>query len=90
MTQLVSRTNRMKLAYLDCSSGISGDMFLGACLDSGLDSAALLAELAKLKLGSYEFKPERVLRAGLAGTHVEIVAAQEQPPPTSGLDRADD
>ena len=79
MTQLVSRTNRMKLAYLDCSSGISGDMFLGACLDSGLDSAALLAELAKLKLGSYEFKPERVLRAGLAGTHVEIVAAQEQP-----------
>lgn len=69
----------MKLAYLDCSSGISGDMFLGACLDSGLDADALLAELAKLKLGSYEFMPERVLRAGLAGTHVEIVAAKEQP-----------
>ena len=69
----------MKLAYLDCSSGISGDMFLGACLDSGLDAEALLIELAKIDLGSYQFKPERVVRGGLAGTHVEIAAPEKQP-----------
>jgi uncharacterized protein (TIGR00299 family) protein len=69
----------MKLGYLDCSSGISGDMFLGACLDSGLDAEVLLGELTKLKLGSYEFKPKRVLRSGLTGIHVEVVAPGEQP-----------
>ena len=71
--------NHMKLAYLDCSSGISGDMFLGACLDSGLDADAFRRELGKLNLDSFEFKFERVLRAGLAGTHVEVLAAQKQP-----------
>jgi pyridinium-3,5-bisthiocarboxylic acid mononucleotide nickel chelatase len=69
----------MRLAYLDCSSGVSGDMFLGACLDAGLDAETLLAELAKLPLGAYEFKPERVRRAGLAGTHIEITAPGNQP-----------
>jgi pyridinium-3,5-bisthiocarboxylic acid mononucleotide nickel chelatase len=69
----------MRLAYLDCSSGISGDMFLGACLDSGLDADAFQRELSKLQLDSYEFKLERVLRAGLAGTHVEVLTAEKQP-----------
>jgi pyridinium-3,5-bisthiocarboxylic acid mononucleotide nickel chelatase len=62
----------MSLAYLDCSSGLAGDMFLGACLDAGLEAKRLLSELGKLDLGPYEFKPERALRAGLAGTLVEI------------------
>jgi len=69
----------MRLAYLDCSSGVSGDMFLGACLDAGLDAGILLADLAKLPLSGYEFRPERVRRAGLAGTHVEISAPGNQP-----------
>jgi uncharacterized protein (TIGR00299 family) protein len=69
----------MRLAYLDCSSGVSGDMFLGACLDAGLDPDSLLAELAKLPLGTYEFTPERVRRSGLAGIHVEISAPAQQP-----------
>jgi pyridinium-3,5-bisthiocarboxylic acid mononucleotide nickel chelatase len=69
----------MRLAYLDCLSGVSGDMFLGACLDAGLGADSLLAELAKLPLGAYEFKPERVRRSGLAGTHVEISAPGNQP-----------
>lgn len=69
----------VRLAYLDCSSGASGDMFLGACLDAGLEAGGLLAELKKLPLGSYTFKPERVRRGGLAGTHVEISAPESQP-----------
>ena len=69
----------MRFAYLDCSSGISGDMFLGACLDAGLDSQALQAELARLPLGPYQFKVGRVRRGGLAGTEVAITAPGAQP-----------
>jgi uncharacterized protein (TIGR00299 family) protein len=69
----------MRLAYLDCSSGISGDMFLAACLDAGLDSQALKTELVRLPLGPYDFKVERVRRGSLAGTHVEITAPEAQP-----------
>ena len=69
----------MKTAYLDCSSGVSGDMFLGALLDSGLPAERLRAELRKIPLGDYEFKQSHVLRAGLAGTRVEIVVPEKQP-----------
>jgi pyridinium-3,5-bisthiocarboxylic acid mononucleotide nickel chelatase len=62
----------MKQAYLDCSSGISGDMFMAAMLDAGLAPQRLLEELKKISLGFYEFKRTRVMRGGLAGTRVEI------------------
>jgi pyridinium-3,5-bisthiocarboxylic acid mononucleotide nickel chelatase len=69
----------MLSAYLDCSSGVSGDMFLAACLDAGLDRDRLEAELARLAIGPYEFNVERVTRGGLAGTHVQITASGRQP-----------
>ncbi len=69
----------MKIAYLDGSSGISGDMFLGALLDAGLDARRLFDELKKLPLGFYRFKRTRTLRGGLAGTRVEIEIPPSQP-----------
>ena len=69
----------INLAYLDCSSGISGDMFLAALLDAGVELERLRGELAKIDLGPYEFTQSRVMRAGLAGNHVEIVAPGKQP-----------
>jgi uncharacterized protein (TIGR00299 family) protein len=70
---------RMKLAYLDCSSGISGDMFLAALLDAGVELDRLKEELAKIHLGPYEFTASRVMRRGLAANHVEITAPGGQP-----------
>lgn len=40
----------MRIAYVDCFSGISGDMFLGALIDAGLPLDVLRGELAKLAL----------------------------------------
>ena len=54
-------------------------MFLGALLGAGLAAERLLAEIRKLPLGDYELRQSRVLRAGLAGTRVEIVAPEKQP-----------
>jgi len=48
-------TASTKVAYLDCFSGISGDMFLGALLNAGLPQKHLLAELKKLHLEPFEF-----------------------------------
>lgn len=62
----------MKFAYLDCASGISGDMFLAALLDAGLEAPALLAELKKISVGFYEFKRTHAVRGSLVGTRVEI------------------
>ena len=69
----------MRQAYLDCSSGISGDMFLAALLDAGLPPQQLLGELKKVSLGFYEFKRTRAVRGGLVGTRVEIRVPGGQP-----------
>jgi uncharacterized protein (TIGR00299 family) protein len=68
-----------KIAYLDCSSGISGDMFLSAILDAGVSEERLLAELANIPVGSYQFKTARVLRGGMAANRVEISIPEKQP-----------
>ena len=69
----------MRQAYLDCSSGISGDMFLAVLIDAGAPIDRLFAELKKLSLGYYEFKRTRAVRGGLVGTRIEIHAPAEQP-----------
>ena len=66
---------KTKIAYLDCFSGVSGDMFLGALLDAGLSMKELEAALETLPLGGYRMEAETVVRSGLAGrcfrVHVE-------------------
>lgn len=69
----------MRKAYLDGSSGISGDMFLAALLDAGLDARHLLEELKKIPLGFYEFKRSRAVRGGLVGGRIEIRVPGDQP-----------
>ncbi len=63
----------MKIAYLDCFSGISGDMFLGAMLDAGLPLETLTAELSKLGLDdAFEVSTERVMKGAMAATKAHI------------------
>ena len=60
------------IAYLDCFSGISGDMLLGAMVDAGLSLDDLRGDLARLPLSGYEVRAERVTKQGLAGTKVTV------------------
>lgn len=68
----------MKIAYLDCFSGISGNMMLGALVDAGVDVAQLEAELARLALTGYTISARQVQRHGLQGTYVEVETAKTQ------------
>jgi uncharacterized protein (TIGR00299 family) protein len=58
----------MKIAYLDCFSGISGDMFMGALLDAGLPFETLEAALHTLPLEGYRLEMQREERGHLFGT----------------------
>ena len=69
----------MNIAYVDCFSGASGNMFLGALLDAGLELKRLEAELAKLPVGGYKMEIQPVRRHGLHGTFVDVLITEEQP-----------
>jgi hypothetical protein len=68
-----------RVGYLDCFSGISGDMLLGALIDGGVPEASLRTELAKLNVQGWSLRSERLTRAGIAATraHVELAEARQ-------------
>lgn len=68
-----------RIAYLDCHSGISGDMFLGAMLDAGLDFASLQQALAALPLDDYQLAREDFTDKGIRGTRFHVSLTAEQP-----------
>ena len=69
-----------RVAYLDCHSGISGDMFLGATLDAGLSLETLRAALAALPIAGYDLAREDVTDKGVRGTRLRVtLAGKEQP-----------
>lgn len=62
----------MRIAYLDCFAGISGDMLLGALLDAGVDPSVLHDAVASLNLGA-SLRIERVDRSGISSTKVFVL-----------------
>lgn len=67
----------MRTLYLDCFSGISGDMVLGAFLDLGVEEAYLKSELAKLHLSNYEISAEKTKKQGISGTICRVKVKEE-------------
>lgn len=67
-----------KIAYLDCFSGISGDMLLGALLHSGLDADYLKKELEKLQLPGLEFSVASHKDCSISGCKVSIDQSRRQ------------
>src|SRR5215213_5948353 len=67
----------MKTLYLDIFSGISGDMFIGAMLDLGLDAHKFEHELEKLGLEEYHLHISRQERGAIAGTKFDVHLAHD-------------
>ena len=61
----------MRIAYLDCFSGISGDMFLGALVDAGVPVKLLEATVAALNIGA-RLEVSRVNRSGITAAKVDV------------------
>ncbi len=62
----------MRIAYLDCASGISGDMMLGALLDAGVDQAEVQAGIDSLGLPSCRLAVAEVKKAGFRATQLTV------------------
>ncbi len=62
----------MRVAYLECFSGISGDMMLGALLDAGVSPDLLRQTVSSLQLGA-ELRITRTNRSGICATKADVV-----------------
>jgi hypothetical protein len=67
----------MKIAYFDCFSGISGDMTVGALLDTGLKIEILEKELKKLGLSGYQLEVKKVAKKGISATQFKVKIKEE-------------
>jgi len=67
----------MRIAYLDCFAGISGDMLLGALLDAGWPLVRLQALIAALGLERVQVEAVPVTKQHIAGTHLRITIPEE-------------
>ena len=67
----------MRIAYLDCASGISGDMMLGALIDAGVNLDALNAAIASLSLPGCRLKAEVVRKKGFRAIQVRVESDPE-------------
>ena len=62
-----------KALYLECYSGISGDMAVAALLDLGADKEVLETALSSLPIGGFEVEISRVKKSGLDGCDFNVI-----------------
>ncbi|HEX8730466.1 MAG TPA: nickel pincer cofactor biosynthesis protein LarC, partial [Ktedonobacterales bacterium] len=67
-----------RLAYLDCFSGVSGDMLLGALIHAGAPLDMLRAGLARLPLTGYTLEAEEISDHGIHGVRATVRLAGEE------------
>ena len=63
----------MKILYFDCSSGISGNMALGALLEIIGDEKYFLDEINKLNIDGYKIEISKKVKNGITGTYVDVI-----------------
>jgi uncharacterized protein (TIGR00299 family) protein len=67
----------MKILYLDCFAGISGDMMVGALLNLGVPLDHLKKELSKLPLTNYDIRAKEVDRQNIAAIKLSVKAEEK-------------
>ena len=78
----------MRIAYLDCFAGVSGDMILGALVDAGYPLPALRKTLKAVGLPPVRLRAERVSRNGIAATLLHVVPSGKPPARLSASEHA--
>ncbi len=68
-----------RLLYLDCQSGISGDMTIGALLDLGIDRDEFVRQLEQLELKGYELRITGKKVNGISATDFKVIVTDEGP-----------
>lgn len=63
----------MKVLYFDCSSGISGNMTLGALTEIVGDENYLINELKKLNIDGYKIEISKRIKNGITATYVDVI-----------------
>ncbi len=67
----------MATLYLDIFSGISGDMFIGAMIDLGIDARLLETELGRLGVGGYHLHVKRGHKSAIEGVKFDVHLAHD-------------
>jgi uncharacterized protein (TIGR00299 family) protein len=70
----------MKIAYFDCFSGVSGDMFIGALIDAGFPIEELRKVLQSLPLKGYSLEATPEERNHLLGTRFKVKVTRDPQP----------
>ena len=70
----------MRIAYLDCFSGISGDMMLGALLSLGFPQEILVKQLSRLPIKGYRIEVSPVRDHGIEATQVKVLVEEDRQP----------
>ncbi len=70
----------MRIAYLDCFSGISGDMFLGAVVDAGVPFELLRQTVAALHVGA-TLELSWVDRNGISAAKIDVIVNGQKDKP---------
>ena len=73
-----------KVLYLECFSGISGDMTVGALLDLGADPEVLKQSLDSLHVDGYEVKIGRSSKCGIDACDFDVLIP-DQPEYDEGI-----
>ncbi|MBS4224337.1 nickel pincer cofactor biosynthesis protein LarC [Lederbergia citrea] len=68
----------MRVLYIDCFSGISGDMMVGALIDAGATPERIEQELKKLNVSGYTIEWKKVMKEGISSTKFDVILTRDK------------